>query len=387
MNVQRYGSSSGSSSSNSDPNTNPFSQMLQFNSRPSNSIDEWETGKGGGLRAVGVGSGVTGFGASLIIVDDPVKWRAEAESETYRDNIYDWFTDDLYTRLEPRGAIILIQTRWHEDDLAGRLLKEMREGGEQWDVIDLPAIAEERVCTYEPVAAGEEPVVKPDPLNRAIGEALCPERFDIADLEKLKRKLGIYSFSALYQQSPTPADGGIFKRKWFSRTVSYVPPDVRLVRTYDLAVSTKTTADYTVSVLGGFDKLGNLYIVDVYRNRIEYPEQRRYLVNRLKDERNVEHAVELALHGQALIQDLRREPGVRATALRGVQVSTDKITRALAWANLAEEGKLILVQGSWHHDFLEEVCRFPNAPHDDQVDAVSLLLATATKRRYRHAGF
>ena len=112
-------------------------------SRPVNSVAEWETLEGGGLRAVGVGGGVTGYGAGLIVIDDPVKSRAEAESQTYRDNIWDWFNDDLYTRLEPNGAIILIQTRWHEDDLAGRLLREAKEeGGEQWEVVNLPALAE-----------------------------------------------------------------------------------------------------------------------------------------------------------------------------------------------------------------------------------------------------
>jgi len=107
-----------------------------------NTASEWETGLGGGIRAVGVGGGITGFGANLVIIDDPVKSRAEAESKTYRERVWDWFNDDLYTRLEPDAAIILIQTRWHEDDLAGRLLKESEDGGEHWDVISLPALSE-----------------------------------------------------------------------------------------------------------------------------------------------------------------------------------------------------------------------------------------------------
>jgi hypothetical protein len=114
-----------------------------FSRRPANSVSEWETREGGTFRAVGVGAGVTGFGAGLVVIDDPVKSRAEAESETYRDRVWEWFNDDLYTRLEPDGAIILIQTRWHEDDLAGRLLREQQDGGEQWTVINLPALAEE----------------------------------------------------------------------------------------------------------------------------------------------------------------------------------------------------------------------------------------------------
>ncbi len=130
--------------------------------RPINTAAAWETRDGGGVRAVGVGSGVTGYGAGLIIVDDPVKSRAEADSETYRERVWNWFNDDLYTRLDPNGAIILIQTRWHEDDLAGRLLKEMAEdGGEHWDVVNLPALAEEAgnasalACTDAAAASGE----------------------------------------------------------------------------------------------------------------------------------------------------------------------------------------------------------------------------------------
>ena len=104
--------------------------------------NEWETEAGGSLCAVGVGAGVTGYGADLIVIDDPVKSRSEAESKAYRENTWDWFNDDIYTRLEPNAAIILIQTRWHEDDLAGRLLAEAKNGGEQWEVVSLPAIAE-----------------------------------------------------------------------------------------------------------------------------------------------------------------------------------------------------------------------------------------------------
>jgi predicted phage terminase large subunit-like protein len=375
---------------------------LPFTSRRANSVDEWETIEGGGLRAVGVGSGVTGFGANLIIIDDPVKNRAEAESETYRENVWDWFNDDIYTRLEPNGSIILIQTRWHEDDLAGRLIKEMAEGGEYWDILALPAIAEgwtEKGRKGDEEKGSENPDSStspllpvssspfPDLLGRAPGEALCPQRYDIAALEKLRRKLGSYSFSALYQQRPTPLDGGLFKRKWFSKVVEQVPQDVKLVRTYDLAVSTRTTADFTASALAGFDPRGNFYIADVMRKRLEYPEQRQFILDCLRREPNVPHGVELALHGQAIIQDLRRYSPTRASALIGIKVETDKVTRALAWASLAEEGKVILVRGPWLHDFIEEVCTLPNCKHDDQIDAVSMAIKITTKRQFRTIGF
>ncbi len=132
------------------PGGSPFPFVRQ---RPVNRVSEWETTMGGGLRAVGVGAGVTGYGAKLIVIDDPVKSREQANSLRFRNRLWDWFNDDLYTRLEPGGSIVLIQTRWHEDDLAGRLLKDAREGGEEWEVVNLPALAEAAFkCGISPVS-------------------------------------------------------------------------------------------------------------------------------------------------------------------------------------------------------------------------------------------
>ncbi|HMJ07621.1 MAG TPA: terminase family protein, partial [Pyrinomonadaceae bacterium] len=173
--------------------------------------DEWETASGGGVRAVGVGAGVTGFGAGLIVIDDPVKNRAEAESPTFRERVWDWFNDDIYTRLEPGASIVMIQTRWHEDDLAGRIIKSVENGGEPWNVLSLSALAE----TPPQVRADEWT----DELGRRDGDALCPERFDRDALLRIRQQLGSYSFAALYQQQPVPAEGGLFKRAWFKRFV------------------------------------------------------------------------------------------------------------------------------------------------------------------------
>ena len=455
----------------------PFPFIRQ---RPANSVAEWETTMGGGLRAVGVGGGVTGFGAQLIVVDDPVKSRAEAESPKMREKVWNWFNDDLYTRLEPNGAIILIQTRWHEDDLAGRLLREMEDGGEQWEVISLPALAEEERekggrgeeeirrkgeeespekhmnCKKEEVeivetspqgtgilaqgeAAGRNPGYDPkydrdpvgvahtgdaapfqgaddigsipgvtfaplihpglisgspaatgndeaartphsafrnpqsnDPLGRSPGEALCPARFDKPALENLQRKLGTYSFSALYQQRPTPAEGMIFKREWFKTIVKQPPPGLKWTRGYDLAVSTKTTADYTASFRVAYDDEGNLYIDGGFRKRVEFPDQRRYILGRIAAEHDTEHGIELALHGQGIMQDLRRSARLQGRRFRGIAVEGDKLTRALKWSSLAEEGRVRLVRGGWNADFIDEACSFPGGQHDDQIDAVSI---------------
>jgi len=330
-------------------------------------VEEWETSIGGGYRAVGVGAGITGFGADLIMVDDPVKSREEAESETYRDKCWDWFNDDLYTRLEPGGAIVLIMTRWHDDDIAGRLLKEMEEGGEKWEVVSLPAIAEDA-----------------DPLGRKKGQALCPERYDTEALEKLRKKLGAYSFAALFQQRPVPIEGALFKRDWFAgKVIDEAPKNLQWARGYDLAVSQKTSADYTASFRCAFDKAGNLYIADGFRKRIEFPEQQRFVIKRMVSEKNTTHGIEKALHGEALVQSLRRVTAVRHVGFKAVKVDKDKFTRALAWANLAEEGRVFLVRGGWCDEFLDEICRFTGKgdTHDDQVDAVSLAVGMLSKKR------
>jgi predicted phage terminase large subunit-like protein len=267
-------------------------------------------------------------------------------------------------------------------------------------------------------------VLSSDPLNRLPGEPLCPERFSKDDLLRIKRKLGTYSFSALYQQRPTPPEGGLFKRKWFSRIVDRPPDGLKWVRAYDLAVSTSTSADYTASFRCALDKqTGELYIADGFRRRIEFPEQRKFIVDRILNEPDTEHGIELALHGQAFIQDLRREYRLFGKAFRGVKVSTDKFTRALSWANLAEEGKVVLVRGrtsdrmsdrrqpclhrrlrrensagpnnkadayycyNWIEDFLDEVTTFPNSAHDDQIDAVSLAVQMLERRKHMAVGF
>jgi len=384
--------------------------------RRSSSVSDWETAGGGVVRSVGVGGGIAGFGAGLIVIDDPVRNRADAESEAFRERVWDWFNDDIYTRLEPNAAIILIQTRWHEDDLAGRLIKEMEDGGEAWEVVCLPALSEPpsgvpagaspsgvaklaggvelyideaenhpvspkrlppllgKEGSLEQDAASTPPAYAggSDPLGRRPGQALCPARYDEKALARIKKKLGSYSFSALYQQQPAPAEGGRFKREWFKKIVDEAPPNLRWKRGYDLAVSTKTSADYTASFRCARDKLGNLYIADGYRARIEYPEQRRYAVERMQIERNTEHGIESALHGAAFVQDMRRDISYGHIALKSVRVDTDKLTRALAWLNLAEEGKVFLVRGPWIDEFVDEIARFPTGRYDDQVDAVSV---------------
>ncbi|MBV9215560.1 MAG: phage terminase large subunit [Acidobacteria bacterium] len=389
--------------------------------RPKNTEAEWETTHGGGLRAVGVGAGITGFGANLIIVDDPVKSRAEAESAAYRERLFDWFSDDLYTRLEPGGAMIVIQTRWHEDDLSGRLLSQMSDlTGEPWDVISLPAIAEHKgggLSVSEGVTLNASPeessvITSPlspndysgeassnshfshltshiptDVLGRAPGEPLCPDRFNIAELNRIRQKMGTYSFSALFQQTPVPAEGGIFKKEWF-KIVDSAPKNLRWMRGYDLAMKKGESNDFTASFRVGFDRKTGIYYIDGgFRKRIEYPDQRRYILGRIMAEPDTTHGIEATANGNAVIQDLRRDIQTQGRAFRAVDVKGDKTTRALVWSALLESGHAFLVRGPWNDDLIAECCSFPSAAHDDQIDAVSLAFQMHRRGRFAGHGF
>jgi predicted phage terminase large subunit-like protein len=312
-------------------------------SKESASVEEWETREGGGVRAVGVGAGITGFGGGLVIIDDPIRSRADAESDTFRDKTHEWFTDDIYTRLTPKGQVILIQTRWHEDDLAGRLQKRSADGeGDDWHVLKLPAFAEEN-----------------DPLERPVGAPLWPEQFDAKRLDAIRRVQGRYSFEALYQQNPVAKQGEIFKREWFTRFVDEPPKGLTWIRGYDLAISERTTADYTATFRVAKDKDANYYIDAGLRRRMDFPSQRRLIEKLVRDEKSTLHYIEDALHGRALYQDLRQRLGTDRSRVKKSAVTADKVTRVLLWSAIAEDGRLFLVRGSWNDDFIDELCSFP----------------------------
>ena len=218
-------------------------------------------------------------------------------------------------------------------------------------------------------------------MGRQPGEALCPQRYDEEALENLRRRLGTYSFAALYQQRPVPAEGGLFKRHWFRNIVPAAPPGLRWKRGYDLGISKNVDSDYTASLRIAYDREGNLYIDGGFRKRIEYPEQRRYILGRIQAERDTVHGIEMSANGSAVIQDLRRERTILGRSFRGVQVKGDKFTRALPWLALAEEGRVFLVRGAWNAEFVDEVCSFPTGTHDDQIDAVSIAVRMHEQQR------
>lgn len=315
-------------------------------------VDDWETAQGGGMRAVGVGGGITGQGGDLIIIDDPVKSREEAESAAYRDKCWDWYTDDLYTRLEPGGAVVLIMTRWHEDDLAGRILAS--EKGSEWTVINLPAFAEEN-----------------DPLGRLEGEALCPERYDVAALNDIKGTQGGYSFDALYQGHPTPKEGAFFKVGKL-QIVDAAPAGLKMVRAWDTA-ATEGDGDWTAGVKMGVAEDGFVYVLDVKRGQWS------------TDYRNANMRQTAELDGAGVFIRYAEDPGsagkdqsrylgqkvFNGFRFEAVRVSGDKATRAEPLSSQVNAGNVRLVRGLWNKDFIEELRAFPNGKHDDQVDSAA----------------
>lgn len=322
---------------------------------------DWETTAGGGLRAVGVGAGITGQGGDLIIIDDPVKSREEADSHAYRERVWDWYREDLYTRLEPGGAIVLIQTRWHEDDLAGRILASA--GAADWTVLSFPAEAE----------AG-------DPLGRAIGEPLCPARFDRAALADIRQTLGSWAYAALYQQRPLPAGGGLFKREYFA-IVESAPVQAARVRYYDKA-GTVGGGDYSVGVRLAQAPDGLFYVEDVVRGQW----------SALERERIIRQTAELDGRGVSIW--LEQEPGsggkesaeasIRNLAgfdVHAAPVTGDKTVRAAPFAAQCEAGNVRLVRGRWCSSFIDELSVFPSTAHDDQVDAVTGAFHKLTARQ------
>lgn len=309
-------------------------------------VHDWETAAGGGVRAVGVGSGITGQGGNLIVIDDPVKSRDEAESETYRERCWDWYRDDLYTRLEPHGAIILIQTRWHEDDLAGRILAS--EDAPNWTVITLPALAEEG-----------------DALGRAVGEALCPARYDAEALRRIQQ-MNARSFYALYQQRPQPDQGTIFQRDWFPRQNAIDRSTARLVvQAWDTAYGEGQESDYTVCVTVGVHPNG-LFVLGVWRGRVDYPNLLRAMNAQAQMWRPEVVLVEDRGSGQSAVQTLRAQT---ALPIIGVPAVKSKVERAQTVTGLCEAGRVVIPPTEWGDVLLDELLRFPTAKHDDQVDA------------------
>lgn len=309
----------------------------------------------GGYRGAGVGVGITGMGADIGIIDDPIKDAKEANSRTVRGAIWDWYTSTFYTRLSPNSGVLLCMTRWHEDDLAGRLLKAMESGeGDAWEVVNYPAIAET------------------DEEHRKEGEPLQPSRYPLERLQAIKKTVGTRVWNALYQNRPTSIEGDIFKTHML-QTIDAIPAGViiKRVRAWDFA-ATKGAGDYTVGVLMGEGSDGRYYILDVVRGQYSALEAE----NTLK--------ATASRDGSAVRIHMPQDPGAagkadagrKASLLAGYavkvqRVSGDKVTRATALSAQVEAGNVVLLRGHWNADFIDELNDFPLGKNDDQVDAAS----------------
>lgn len=317
----------------------------------------WETDKGGEYYAIGVGGSVTGRRADIAVLDDLVGSRADAESEVERNNVWEWYRADLYTRLKPGGRIVLIMTRWHMDDIGGRLLAEMEVGGDQWKVLKLPALA-----------------VEDDPLGRAVGEALWPEWEDAQKLDRKRMALGERDWSALFQQEPTLAEGAIFKVNQIT-TVDSVP-DGEAVRAWDLAATRDTgtnNPDWTVGIKLVRARHSDRFIVaDVFRDRLP-PEGVEAAILRCAEVDGTHVRVGIPKDpGQAGVHQIdyltKRLIGYY---LEAMPVSGDKATRAMPAASQMNNGNFSILRAEWNRRFVDEIGAFPNGSKDDQVDALS----------------
>lgn len=359
----------------------------------SEGVEHWETSQGGGMWAAGVGGPATGKGFHLGIVDDPLKDAEEAQSQTIRQKHKEWWQSTFYTRQEPGAAIVLIQTRWHEDDLGGWLLEQEGSGDESpenWHIVCMEAIKSDTPFDFPDTCT-----VEPD--EREPGEALCPLRYTVKDLLKIKDRVGSYYWSALYTQNPKPDDGNIFKRKdwryWKPAGVNLPPVTVRLAdyslieieavdlpvrfdlqaQTWDLAFKDTKTSDFVAGQVWG--RVGaNKYLLDYRKERADITETLKMIeAFTAKWPRAITKLVEDKANGPAVIQSLSG----KIAGLIAVEPQGGKVSRAYAVQPEVEAHNIYLPHPalfSWVNEFIDNCAGFPNITHDDDVDAFTQMM-------------
>lgn len=310
-------------------------------------------GTPGGMIATGIGGSITGEGADLLLIDDPIKNAEAANSPTIRQKIWDEWESTLSTRLHAGASVIVVMTRWNEDDLVGRLLDNTSR---DWIRVRLPAIAED----------------DDDLLGRKEGEALWPEKYNEKWAEKKKTEVGTRTWSALYQQRPSPAEGTMFRRDWF-KFYKALPQLQTVIISWDMAFKDEATSDYVVGQVWGRAG-GQFYLIDQVRAKLSFPAtiqavrtlSAKHPAARMK-------LVEDKANGTAVIASLRRE----ISGIIPINPQGGKIVRAQAVSPFFEAGNVFLPDPSiapWVHDYIEEFAVFPNGKHDDQVDSTTQAL-------------
>lgn len=325
------------------------------------SVQDWDTSSRGEYKAAGVGGPITGRRADLVIIDDPVKGRAQADSEIERENTWNWYRANLRTRLRPGASIVLIMTRWHEDDLGGRLLDTQRH---LWRVVSLPAQA-----------------IEGDPLGRSPGEWLWDgdPKYGYADelrsvLAEAEASGGMRDWQSMYQQDPRPGEGALFKVAMIG-AIEAEPASWRWLRAWDLAATEDVgtaNPDWTVGVKMGKGPDGQFVVADVVRVR-GGPDVVERLIKATADR-----------DGKSVRISLPQDPGQAGKSqvlyltrkLVGYTVESspetgDKSTRAAPLASQMNVGNVAIVRGSWNAPYLDELSTFPSGSKDDQVDASS----------------
>lgn len=327
----------------------------------------------GAYRCAGVGGPITGTGGDFIIVDDPIKNMEEANSKTIRDKVWDWYTSTLYTRLEgeiaedeqeseSEGSIAIILTRWHEDDLAGRLLEKAKNdpNADQWEIVEFPAIREDMNNDDDP---------------REIGQALWPQKYPVKRLKKIKASVGSKVWTSLYQQKPTPGDSAIFKREdiRFYKTLPQGRPTLKLISA-DLTFKDNDSADFVV--FGCYALYGaDVYLIDQDRDRMDFTASlKRFAAFCKKHPDATVKLVEDKANGPALISVLSKKiPGIIAVEPKG-----GKVARANAVSPFFESGNVYYPHESvapWIGDHINEMVFFPFSKNDDRVDSETQALA------------
>ena len=313
----------------------------------------------GSYRSTGVGGGITGQGADILLIDDPVKDRAEADSATVRQSVWDWYTSTAYTRLSPGGGVIVMATRWHMDDLIGRLISASESGqGDKFKVINYAAIAEA------------------DETNRKTGEALHPSRYPLDRLLEIKRTIGSRDWEALYQQHPVPDGGATFRSEWLRRwNDKNTPPawDTKVV-SWDMTFKDTNTADFVVGQLWGV-KGSSFYLLDQVRGRMDFVRTRQVFIEFARKHSDaVGKLVEDKANGSAIISSLQSA----VTGLIPITPHESKEARASSVAPLFEAGNVFIPENRaehpWVDGFVRELLEFPSSAHDDQVDACTQAL-------------
>jgi len=329
----------------------------------SKAAGKWNTNAQGEYIAIGVGGTMTGKGADLMIIDDPhseQEARLAQGDPTVFDSVFEWYTSGPRQRLQPGGRIVIVMTRWSDKDLTGKILRNA--SGEDWEVIELPAIMPS-------------------------GNPLWPEFWPLKELMAVKEEIGIYKWNAQYQQQPTGEEGAIIKRESWRRWKSEIPPPCDfIIQSWDTAFTKSERADYSACTTWGVFSLNedptdkHIILLDAYRDKLEFPQLKKAALEGYKEWQPDAFIVEAKAAGAPLVFELRSMgiPVSEYTPTRG----NDKFVRLNSVADLFNSGKVWAPDKRWADDLIEEMARFPNAEHDDYVDSSSQALI-----RFRQGGF